>query len=61
MISNGAAFSELFKKLHELTVGRGIFYTITECLLDQAFDRALEADENRGYYNITYQQSETPT
>lgn len=27
--------SDLFNKLHSLTVGRGITYTITECLLDQ--------------------------
>lgn len=34
-ILDGIDFSELFDKLHKLTVGRGIFYTITECLLDQ--------------------------
>lgn len=32
---DGIEFSELFDKLHSLTVDRGIFYTITECLLDQ--------------------------
>lgn len=33
--TNATTFSDLFNKLYLLTVGRGIFYTITECLLDQ--------------------------
>lgn len=32
---SGTFLSDLFNKLHNLTVGRGISYTITECLLDQ--------------------------
>lgn len=61
--TEGTAFSELFRKLHELAAGRGIFYTVTECLLDQAFDRVLESDEKhgQGHDNSGYQQSETPT
>lgn len=59
--TEGTAFSELFGKLHELAAGRGIFYTVTECLLDQAFDRVLESDEKLGHDNSGYQQSETPT
>lgn len=35
VINDGMIFSELLNKLHELTIGRGIIYTITECLLDQ--------------------------
>lgn len=60
--NEGVAFSELFNKLHALTIDRGIYYTITECLLDRAFDRVLETDAFRnGYDNTAYQQSETPT
>lgn len=35
VIDDGVVLSDLFNKLHSLTVGRGITYTITECLLDQ--------------------------
>lgn len=34
-VLDGIEFSELFDKLNKLSVGRGLFYTITECLLDQ--------------------------
>lgn len=33
--SEGVLFSYLIDKLHSLTIGRGIVYTITECLLDK--------------------------
>lgn len=35
MNERGMVLSDLFNKLYTLTVGRGITYTITECLLDQ--------------------------
>lgn len=35
VIDDGVVLSDLFSKLYSLTVGRGITYTITECLLDQ--------------------------
>lgn len=35
VIDDGLELSDLFSKLYNLTVGRGITYTITECLLDQ--------------------------
>lgn len=35
VIDGGMVLSDLFNKLYTLTVGRGITYTITECLLDQ--------------------------
>lgn len=35
VIDDGMVLSDLFSKLYSLTVGRGITYTITECLLDQ--------------------------
>lgn len=35
VIDDGMVLSDLFNKLYNLTVGRGITYTITECLLDQ--------------------------
>lgn len=38
VINDGIIFSELLNKLHTLTIGRGIIYTITECLLDQVSD-----------------------
>lgn len=58
----GTTFSDLFNRLHSLTVGRGILYTITECLLDQAFDRVVEENEYQyAHSNAAYQQSETPT
>lgn len=36
--SEGVLFSYLIDKLHSLTIGRGIVYTITECLLDKVCD-----------------------
>lgn len=35
VIDDEMVLSDLFNKLYNLTVGRGITYTITECLLDQ--------------------------
>lgn len=35
VIDDGIALSDLFNKLYNLTMDRGIIYTITECLLDQ--------------------------
>lgn len=35
VIDDGMVLSDLFSKMHTLTVDRGITYTITECLLDQ--------------------------
>lgn len=35
MVDDGIALSDLFNKLYNLTMDRGIIYTITECLLDQ--------------------------
>lgn len=34
-VDSGVQFSYLIDKLHALTIGRGIVYTITECLLDK--------------------------
>lgn len=35
VIDDGMVLSDLFNKLYALTVGRGITFTVTECLLDQ--------------------------
>lgn len=35
VIDDGMVLSDLFNKLYALTVGRGITFTLTECLLDQ--------------------------
>lgn len=35
VIDDGVVLSDLFNKLHALTMDRGITFTITECLLDQ--------------------------
>lgn len=35
VIDDGMVLSDLYSKLYALTVGRGITFTITECLLDQ--------------------------
>lgn len=35
VIDDGMVLSDLFNKLYNLAVGRGITYTVTECLLDQ--------------------------
>lgn len=35
VIDDGMVLSDLFNKLYNLTVGRGITYRVTECLLDQ--------------------------
>lgn len=42
--SDGVLFSYLMDKLHLLTVGRGIVYTITECLLDKVCVLTEQAD-----------------
>lgn len=61
VVDDGIIFSDLMNSLHTLSVDRGISYTITECLLDQAFDRVLEADADQHSYSNGAYQSETPT
>lgn len=60
-LDGGIVLSELLNQLHSLSVDRGISYTITECLLDQAFDRVLDADSKQHSYSNGAFQSETPT
>lgn len=60
-LGEGIVFSDLINTLHALASDRGIAYTITECLLDQAFDRVLEADAKQHSYTNGAYQSETPT
>lgn len=51
VIDNGLVLSDLFNKLHSLTVGRGITYTITECLLDQV---SIGNDTSKFGYTFLY-------
>lgn len=41
VLDDGMDLSDVFNKLHNLTVGRGITYTITECLLDQVSTQSI--------------------
>lgn len=56
------SLSDLIKRLHNYCNDRKILFTISECLMDQAFENILDSDR-LGYTNNGYEQSQcdTPT
>lgn len=41
---NGLRLSDIFEKLHKFCLSRGISYTVSQTLLDRAFEQLLEED-----------------
>lgn len=55
---NRILLSELLEKLYNFSVGKNIVYTLTECLLDQAFESIVENNEE-SYLNGGFIKTET--
>lgn len=55
---NRILLSELLEKLYNFSVGKNIVYTLTECLLDQAFESIVE-NNDESYSNGGFSQTET--
>lgn len=58
---NRILLSELLEKLYNFSIGKNIVYTLTECLLDQAFESIVENNEesylNGGFIKIETTQA----
>lgn len=55
---NRILLSELLEKLYNFSIGKNIVYTLTECLLDQAFESIVE-NNDESYSNGGFTQTET--
>lgn len=50
---NGLRLSDVFEKLHQFCSARSISFTVSQTLLDRAFEQLL-ADENASHMNLGF-------
>ena len=51
--NGGLRLSDVFEKLHKFCTSRGISFTVSQTLLDRAFEQLL-ADQNESHLNLGY-------